>query len=289
MKVRTALTIALVVVTSAGSGGAVRNVLREAMDREAAAAATVSAFELSRTATTDEAARTEEIDRLRNSVADLEKHIFADDLDVAVAGAEFSLSARRLGVTVLRLDTDPTRDIVSIAAAGLEAATFGWLETVERAMSRDGGLLEQLIVTAKPANQMTVAIEIRYPRHTENVPSPGGPSRSRLLEAAESWPAPGVHAVTAAFLGHPAADEHRVEGEATSEPTPPRPGTAAGRVELIGIASVDGVTHYALRFAEEKSIRTLEIGQQAFGWNLIDVNQRGLVLQKEGQHYAIPK
>ncbi len=289
MKVRTALILALVVTTTAGSVGAIRNVIREATDEEAAAAATVRASELSRAATRDEAAWTGEINRLRNSATDLERHIFADDPDVVVAGGELSLLARRLGVTVLRLDTDPTRGIVSIAGAGPEAATFGWLRAVERTMSRDGGMLEHLVVTAEPANQMTVAIEIRYLRHGESVPSPGGPSRSRLLEAAETWPAPGVQTVAAAFLGRPVVEEHSLEGEAAPDPTPPQPVAAAGRVELIGIASVDGITRYALRFVEEQSIRTLEVGQQAFGWNLIEAGRPGLVLQKEGQHYAIPR
>ncbi len=284
MKARTAVTIALIAVATVASVGTVRNVVRRSTDKDAAAAAAAGTLELSRAATRDEAVWTNEIDRLREALADLEQQIFADDPDVAEAGADLSQSAGQFGLTVTRLDSDPTRGIVSVTACGPETAAVRWLQTVEQAMSRDGGLLEQLIVTAGSSEEMTIAIDIRYVRSGKNVPNPEGPSRTELLEAAESWPTADVHAVSAAFHGWPAdlpAAEALPFGDEAI--------TAAGRVELIGIASINGVTHYALRFAEEKSIRTLEVGQQAFGWNLIEAGEPSLVLQKEGQHYAIPR
>ena len=294
MKARTAISIALIGVTTVGMGGTVRNVVREATESDASEAAAGNAIELSRLAARDETAQTDEIGRLRDTLAELEGQIFADDPDVARVGAELSESARRSGLTVSRLDSDPTRGVVTMTATGPEAATFGWLQAVERATRRDGSRLEQLVVTAGPTDQMTIAIEMRYMRRDESMPNPGGPSRTRLLEAAESWPVSSVHAVAAAFLtrptGLPTGNSQPVHvfsfgGEAA----PPAAGSAAGRVELIGVASVNGATHYALRFTEERSIRALEVGHQAFGWKLIEATAPGLVLQKEGQHYEIPR
>ena len=298
MKARTAITIALIGATTVGMGGTVRNVVREATDSDASEAAAGNAMELSRLAARDETAQTDEIGRLREMLAGLERQIFTDDPDVARVGAELSESARRSGLTVSRLDSDPTRGVVTMTATGLEAATFGWLQAVERAMHRDGGLIEQLVVTAGPTDQMTVAIEMRYMRRDESMPNPGGPSRTRLLEATESWPASSVHAVAAAFATRPTdlptgnpqpADVIAADGETALNPRPLRAASAVGRVELIGVASVNGATHYALRFTEERSIRALEVGHQAFGWKLVEAAEPGLVLQKEGQHYEIPR
>ena len=291
MKARIVVTIALIVVTAAASVGTIRNVVRESADTNAAASAAAGTLELTRAATRDEAVWTDEIDRLRETLADLEQQVFADDPDVAEAGADLSRSAGRFGLTVSRLDSDPTRGIVSMTARGPEAASVQWLQTVEQTLSRDGGLLEQLVVTAGPSEQMTIAIDLRYVRSGECVPNPEGPSRAELLAAAESWPGADVHAVCAAFHAvnaafyGPPTDLSAAEAPPLEDETD----TTDGRVELIGIASVNGVTHYALRFTEEKSIRTLEVGQQAFGWNLIEANEPSLVLQKEGQHYAIPR
>lgn len=304
MKARTAVAIALAVVTSVGMVGTVRNAVRRAKDTDAAAAATARAGELSRSAAHDQAALTEEMDRLRATLADLEQQIFVEDTDVAEAGAELGRIAGQLGLTVSRLDSDPTAGIVSMTATGPEAAAFQWLQKVEQAMSRDGGVLEQLVVTAGSGDKMTVTIAIRYVRRDESVPKSGAPSRTALLEATESWPTPGVQTVTAAFLGGPAdppAEVRRttealsVVGETAMgllggpSPRPPRTHMTTGRVELIGVASINGVTHYAVRFAEENSIRTLEVGQKAFGWSLIEVTGPGIVLEKEGQTYAIPR
>lgn len=299
MKTGKTIVLVLIAVTAAGCFGTVRNLARITDDKETAHRTAAAAREIFHAATRDEAEWTLKVDSFRKLVLELEQQVPGDDPEVSVSGAELQTSARRLGLEISRLDSDPTRGIVSMAVTGPEAAACQWLQDVESAMHRDGGLLEHLVVTAEPADQMAVAIEIRYARRDESAPNPAGLSRMRLLEATQTWPAATVQTVTAAFVGQaggngpdpglPSAEEYPTVGERPAYATPHQADLPAGRVELVGIASVNGVTHYALRFSEERSVRTLKVGQEAFGWQLLDAGDPNIVLQKEGEYYAIPQ
>jgi len=288
VKARTAITVALVLVTAVGLGGATRNTVRRTADRDAATSTGAAAREISRTAASEETTLGSEIDLLRLTLADLQQQVFGDDEDVVETSAALRQSAEQLGLTVSRLDVDPTRGVVSATITGPDAATLDWLQTVEQTMIHDSVLLQKLVVTAMPENEMTVAIEMRQLRPGEGPPSPGGPSRTELLEAAASWPTPGSHRLTAAFLARPTG-ALPADGKTTPDSPAPVPSPANGRVELLGTASVNGITQFVLRFGDEKSIRALEMGQHAYGWSLIHANEQGLVLQKEGEHFAIPR
>jgi hypothetical protein len=285
------IVVVLIAIAAVGGSGAVHNVIRISADRQARDAAATTTRAVIHDATLSEAVWAPKVDSLRELLGELERSERHTAPNASLTGAELQASARELGADILRFDSDPARGILSVSVSGDEAKAYQWLEGVEQAMQRDGALLENLIITAEPDSRLAMTIEIRYPGEDASPPVPGGLSRSRLALASQAWPDATVQAVAAAFTSRSTPTVPNADIPSTVLPADTnghRTRSSAGRVELVGIASVNGVQRYVLRFNEERSVQTLQSGEQAFGWRLVGSGGEDLVLQKEGEYYAIP-
>ena len=120
------MTVGLVFVTTIGLGGATRNTVRQAVDRDATTSNGVAAREISRTATSEEARLSPKIDLLRVTLADLQQQVYGHDEDVVEMSAALRQSAEQLGLT---LSPPAVNDalVQSSGLVGLEAFGGDWI------------------------------------------------------------------------------------------------------------------------------------------------------------------